>query len=91
MLSLSSAGRGSQWPGRWATRGNSSAASAAVGADGTIYFGDEGGYIYALNPDGSLLWSYQTGGRIHRSGPIIAGDGALYVGSADRMLYKFRD
>jgi len=65
--------------------------SAAVGADGTIYFGDEGGYVYALNPDGSLLWSYQTGGRIHRSGPIIAGDGALYVGSADRMLYKFRD
>ena len=28
-------------------------ASAAIGEDGTIYFGDEGGVFHALNPDGS--------------------------------------
>ena len=30
--------------------------SPAIGADGTIYVGSQGGLFYALNPDGTLKW-----------------------------------
>ena len=32
----------------------------AIGRDGTIFFGAANGKFYALNPDGSLKWSYTT-------------------------------
>ena len=40
--------------------------SPAIGSDGTIYIGSNDRYLYALNPDGSLKWSFFTsngGGR----------------------------
>ena len=47
--------------------GGSIHSSPAIGTDGTIYVGggyDSDGKVYALNPDGSLKWSYQTGGEV---------------------------
>ncbi len=44
--------------------------------------------VYALNPDGSLLWSYSTGGKVESS-PAIGADGTVYIGSDDRKLYAF--
>ena len=35
-------------------------ASAALGQDGTIYFGDENGTFHAVNPDGSSKWTYEV-------------------------------
>ena len=35
--------------------------SPAVGSDGTVYVGSDDGYLYAINPAGTLKWSYQTG------------------------------
>lgn len=32
-----------------------------IDADGLIYFGSADHYFYALNPDGSLNWKYETG------------------------------
>lgn len=68
--------------------------SSAIGFDGTIYFGTTGltnnnkeiGRIFALNPDGSEKWCYQTDYKISSS-PAIADDGTIYIGSGDTYLY----
>ena len=57
-----------------------------VDYDGTIYFGSDDDYLYALNPDKSLRWRFKTGGDI-RSSPAVAPDGTVYVGSDDNKLY----
>jgi outer membrane protein assembly factor BamB len=62
-------------------------ASPAIGSDGTIYCGArsdwEGeGSLCAFNPDGSLKWSFSSGGGI-RFSPAIAVDGTIYFGSDD--------
>jgi len=41
--------------------------SPAVADDGTIYFGCDDQNLYALNPDGSLKWSFFAGGKIESS------------------------
>ncbi|MCL0083917.1 PQQ-binding-like beta-propeller repeat protein [Thermodesulfovibrionales bacterium] len=44
--------------------------------------------LYALNPDGSLKWSFETpAGFGFRSSPATAADGTIYVGSGDDRLY----
>jgi len=70
--------------------------SAAISADGTIYFGTtwmdggEGAFI-ALNPDGTEKWrdSY----RWYESSPAIGVDGTIYVAStnmeSDAYLHAF--
>lgn len=60
--------------------------SPAIGADGTVYFGSEDRFLYALHPDCSERWRYGTGGPIHSS-PAIAGNGTVYVGCDDGCLY----
>ena len=59
---------------------------AAIGGDGTIYFGSHDKKLYALNPDGTLHWAFMTGGRIIAS-PAIAFDGSIYFTSLDGYLY----
>lgn len=54
--------------------------SPAVGGDGTIYFAAESNFIYALNPDGTLLWEVDTTDGINWSSPVIMPDGTLYIG-----------
>lgn len=60
--------------------------TAAVGKDGTIYFGSYGGTFYALNPDGTKKWDIRTGGQIF-SCPVIDAEGTLYFGSLGERLY----
>lgn len=45
--------------------------------------------IYALNPDGTLKWTYATGSDV-KSSPAIADDGTIYIGSLDHKLYALR-
>jgi outer membrane protein assembly factor BamB len=59
--------------------------SPAIGLDGTIYFGANDDCLYALNPDGSLKWKYQTSGDIHS--PAIGADGTIFSGSRDSFFY----
>jgi outer membrane protein assembly factor BamB len=64
-------------------------ASPAIGANGTIY-GACGRKIFALNPNGTLLWEYTIArGRAIISSPAIASNGTLYV-AADQV-YAFQD
>jgi outer membrane protein assembly factor BamB len=65
----------------------------AIGADGTVYFAAENnhntaGNLYAVSPaDGSVRWSFPTGGGGNISSPVIGDDGSIYFGSGDNNLY----
>jgi len=66
---------------------NSSSASPAIGADGTVYVA-AGPYVYAVDPNGKRQWTYEAPDRVFVfSSPAVASDGALYVGGADGRLY----
>ena len=60
--------------------------SPAIGADGTIWVGADDTWIHGFESDGSVKWSYDTGGYVISS-PAIAGDGTVYAGSNDFKLY----
>lgn len=64
--------------------------SAVLAGNGTIYIGDQGKELWALNPSGYPLWSYHTGGNIRYSTPAVGADGTIFVGSADGKLYAIR-
>jgi outer membrane protein assembly factor BamB len=57
--------------------------------DGTIYLGTwQGGYIVAINPNGTEQWRRQIG--YTDSPPAIGADGTVYIGSGDaRCLHAF--
>lgn len=63
------------------------ASSPAVDANGVIYIGCYDFRVYAINADGTLHRTFDTGGTV-RSSPAIF-DHRLYVGSGDRKLYAF--
>jgi subtilisin family serine protease/outer membrane protein assembly factor BamB len=67
--------------------GDSVSSSAAIGPDGAIYFGCSDKNLYALNPDGSLRWTFPTGNAIKFSSPVVAADGSITIGSYDGKVY----
>ncbi len=69
--------------------GPSKASSAAIGRDGTIYVGSQDHFLYAINPDGSYKWSFETGGEISDI-PTIAADGTVYIGPQDGKIYAIK-
>lgn len=69
------------------TAGGAINSSAAIGADGTIYFGCDDNKLYALAPNGTNKWTFTAGAAIGSS-PAIAADGTIYFGCDDYKLYK---
>ncbi|MBU1625794.1 PQQ-binding-like beta-propeller repeat protein [bacterium] len=61
--------------------------SPAIGSDGTIYIGSASNYLYALNPDGTKKWAFNTGCDIYFSSPVIGVDGTIYLGSTSKFLF----
>ena len=59
-----------------------------IGSDGTIYFGSDDKFFYALNSDGTLKWKFQTNGSI-RTQPLLHNE-IVYFGSRDKYLYALR-
>lgn len=60
--------------------------SSPTVADGTVYIGDNTGTVYARDvQDGSIVWEFDTNGRIWSS-PTVA-DGRVFVGSSDERVY----
>ena len=58
----------------------------AIGADGTIYMGSWNSKVFALNPDGTKQWEFETGDNV-TSSPAIGVGGTVYVGSVDNRVY----
>ncbi len=61
--------------------------SPAIGLDGTVYFGNKG--FHALNPDGSLKWTYVN--RCRQASPAIGVDGTIYCGEIGKLTALNRD
>lgn len=60
--------------------------SPTLGPDGTIYAMAGDGRLSAVNPDGTVKWSAQTG-PVLKSSPALGRDGTLYVPSMNGKLY----
>jgi outer membrane protein assembly factor BamB len=63
--------------------------SPVIDKDGTIYVGDDE-FLYAINPDGTLKWVFETRAGTEgwiRCTPAIGKDGTIYVGDWDGGFY----
>jgi outer membrane protein assembly factor BamB len=60
--------------------------SPAMAPDGTVYVGGTDHFLYALNPDGTVKWKFETGNNLYAS-PAVGSDGTVYIGSEDRQFY----
>lgn len=60
--------------------------NVVLGFDGTIYAGNTNFNYYAVNPDGTLQWTYTTGSNAW-SATAFAEDGTIYWGSCDTMVH----
>ncbi|WP_242156264.1 PQQ-binding-like beta-propeller repeat protein [Aestuariivivens sediminis] len=62
--------------------------SPAIADDGTIYIGSEdNNNFHAINPDGTLKWTYTGISDNVYSSASIGSDGTIYVGSKDNHLH----
>ncbi|HVM72583.1 MAG TPA: PQQ-binding-like beta-propeller repeat protein [Anaerolineales bacterium] len=59
--------------------------NVAVGYDGTLYAGNTNFLYYAINPDGTLKWTYETGANSW-SQAGFGNDGTIFWGSLDTYL-----
>lgn len=57
---------------------------ADVGPDGTVYFNDSSGFLYALTPDGAQKWVYNGQGSGSQGPTVVGPDGTVYFGTASR-------
>ena len=62
--------------------------SPAIGSDGTVYFGQEFGRVYALDgATGATRWMVETSSGITWSSPALTADGVLLVSDLASRLY----
>jgi outer membrane protein assembly factor BamB len=64
--------------------------SPAIGKDGTVYYGDEDGWVIAMTPGQETpKWAFRTGIAEIKSSPVLGPDGMVYIGSGSGSLYAF--
>ena len=64
----------------------------AIAPDGTIYMASNAlglGWLFALNPDGSVKWDLKNGIGILNASPAIDPDGNVYIGLLASTVRKF--
>ncbi len=80
---------------KWTFNANSVFLSSPVGAiDGTIYIGNNYGFIYSLNAQRSINWKYHVGSFVISTPAVVSStttittpSSTLYVGAADSNIY----
>lgn len=72
----------------WEYQDDSDIGSAAAFAFGNVYISNTAGVIKALDAaDGSVKWSFATGGKVFSSPEVCEKSGVLVVGSTDNFIY----
>jgi outer membrane protein assembly factor BamB len=66
------------------TSPNSLYTTPVIGPDETIYIGTNEGYLFALNPNGQVKWSYNAGYPL-QSSPIMDLSGSIYFGAGNNV------
>jgi outer membrane protein assembly factor BamB len=66
--------------------GDRSDSSAALGLDGTLFFGARDGRFWAIDTNGVVKWVFRADREI-KSSPALGLDGTVYFGSRDRHFY----
>jgi outer membrane protein assembly factor BamB len=64
-----------------------------IGPDGTVYFGANNGFLYALDPEtGDVRWAFPTGFDTFAiySTPFVDRQGIVYFGAKDGHVYALR-
>ena len=79
-----------KWTYRWDS-GSLGDRMLTVGGDGTVYFCTTSGQLYAVGPDGTTEWIYQTTAEDVAFAPVIGSDGNIYFGSEEGGLYAVGD
>lgn len=62
-----------------------------VDSKGVVYIGAMDGKMYALDKNGTEVFSYQTDGPLAEAAPALGADGTLYFSSDDGYLYALQD
>ena len=70
--------------------GQTVASSPAIAADGSVYFGSQDGYFYALWQDGRLKWKWWADGSL-ASSPAIKDDGVVLVSIQTGWVIALQD
>ena len=73
----------------WKVKNNRNKVSPIIG-NGVIYAPFDNTFN-ALNPDGSIKWSYTMINSYVNSTPALAGNGMIYLTSTDGALYALKD
>ena len=64
--------------------------SPAIAEDGTVYVGDEDGYVIAITPGNDIpKWFFNTGLEGIESSPVLGPDGTVYIGTGDDRVFAF--
>ena len=59
-------------------------AGPVIGADGTVYIGNEQGTLHAFHPDGSPAWHRDLpAGQAIKASPVVSANGSIFVISVE--------
>ncbi|MDP8245920.1 MAG: PQQ-binding-like beta-propeller repeat protein [Candidatus Hinthialibacter antarcticus] len=61
--------------------------SPTVDANGTVYFGDTNGVLYAVSSEGEEIWQMKLANSNITAAPVITSDGVILVAAYDSTLY----
>lgn len=69
---------------KWSVSTGASTKSSPVVNEGTIYFGNDKGTLYAVSSDGKIRWRFESGSPVEAP-PMVYAD-KVYIGSTDGVL-----